>query len=133
MDPTRTSDNTPGRAETRMTGVHAETPTIPVSTPVIKEVIQEEIAAESPDGRPPSWGDRLKGRGALIAVLLILLPGVITGIVYWGGGAALLMGGVYLVVMALVSTPIWAGVLRRKEEKEAEAQVRRDRGEATVP
>jgi membrane protein YdbS with pleckstrin-like domain len=85
----------------------------------------EELAGHSPDGRPadkPSWS---KGRLVLAGALLLLMPGVMFAVWWFGGIDALLMGLVYVVVLILVAFPVWyAGLMRYKEHGDASDIVR---------
>ena len=91
----------------------------------VEGIATEQLAGHSPDGRPadqPSWS---KGRLILAGALLLLMPGVMFAVWWFGGVDALLMGLVYVVVVILVAFPVWySGLMRYQEHQDASDIVR---------
>ncbi|GEM_PF-3405025 len=92
----------------------------PVDAREVEAVTEEELAQFSPDGRQPDTRSRGRGRTIFLVILAVGLPLVAVAVISIGGPAALLMGGVYLLVFAAAAFPVWyAGLMRKREESEA--------------
>jgi hypothetical protein len=97
----------------------------PPPGPEVDVVTTEEIAEHSPDGRPADEPAQNWGKIALAVFLFGWVPAILFVVVLFGGGDALLLGLVYLVVAASAAFPVWyAGIMRRREEREAKDIVR---------
>lgn len=101
-----------------------------VTSQQVREITEEEMAAHSPDGRIPDEGSRGRGRKAFLIIAGIGIPLVLGTVIYIGGIPALLMGLVYVAVFAAVAFPVWyAGLMRKREEDEANQMVKTTLGE----